>query len=61
MQTLSRKSVPNDLAGHLVRMNDDRLVKQVFSKTPNGTRRGRKRTKWVYLVDNDVTDLGIPE
>uniref|UniRef100_T1GCS9 Uncharacterized protein n=1 Tax=Megaselia scalaris TaxID=36166 RepID=T1GCS9_MEGSC len=40
-------------------MDDYRLAKQVFSKAPNGTKRGLQRTRWVDQVDKDGRDLGI--
>ncbi|KAK5641023.1 hypothetical protein RI129_009570 [Pyrocoelia pectoralis] len=46
--------------GHLIRMNDDRNVKNVAWRAPGGRRKnGRPRIRWIQAVENDLTEKRI--
>jgi hypothetical protein len=47
-------------AGHIVRMNDERMVKRVFLGNPGGRRKpGRLRLRWLDCVEDDLKTLGV--
>ena len=48
------------MAGHLVRMSDDRTVKEVFLGKPDRIRKaGRPRMRWLYCIENDLKSIGV--
>jgi len=48
------------LAGHLVRMSDDRTVETVFLGKPDRTRKaGRPKLRWLYCTENDLKSIGV--
>jgi len=41
------------LAGHLVRISDDRTIKNVFLRKPTRIRKTeRPKLRWLYCIDN---------
>jgi hypothetical protein len=47
-------------AGHVVRMDDERMVKSVFLGNPGGRRKpGRPRLRWLDCVEDDLKTLGV--
>ncbi|GFX84743.1 uncharacterized protein TNCV_725501 [Trichonephila clavipes] len=45
-------------AGHIVRMNEDRITKKVSNAQPIGSRRkGRPNHRWIYGVEKDILVL----
>jgi hypothetical protein len=47
-------------AGHLVRMNNDRTLKNIFSTKPDGARSdGRPKLRWEDGVEQDMRILGV--
>jgi hypothetical protein len=47
-------------AGHVVRMNDERMMKRVFLGNPRGRRKpGRPRLRWLGCVKDDLKTLGV--
>ena len=47
-------------AGHLVRVNSDRTIKNIFNTKPNGVRSvGRPKLRWEDGVDQDIRILGV--
>lgn len=47
-------------AGHLVRMEEDRIVKKTFDARPTGTRRrGRPNLRWLDTLERDLSILRI--
>ena len=47
-------------AGHLVRMDNDRTLKKIFSTKPDGARSvGRPKLRWEDDVDHDMRILGL--
>jgi hypothetical protein len=48
------------MAGHLVRMSDDRAVKKVFLWKPDGKRKaGRPKSRCLDCSKNDLKSVGI--
>jgi len=46
--------------GHLVRMNNDRTLKKIFSIEPDGVRSvGRPKLRWEDGVNQDIRILGV--
>jgi len=46
--------------GHLERMEEDRMPKQIFTQEPEGTRRrGRPRKSWKEEVERDLHVPGV--
>jgi hypothetical protein len=46
--------------GHVVRMDDERMVKRVFLGNPGGRRKpGRPRLRWLDCVEDDLKALGV--
>jgi hypothetical protein len=46
--------------GHLVRMEEDRMPKKIFTQELEGTRRsGRPRKRWTEKVERDLQVLGV--
>ena len=46
--------------GHLERMEEDRIPKQIFTEELEGTRRrGRHRKRWKEEVERDLQVLGV--
>jgi hypothetical protein len=49
-------------AGHLMRMNNDRILKKIFNTKPDGVRRaGRPKLRWEDGVDQDMRILRVQE
>jgi hypothetical protein len=49
-----------ECAGHLVRMSDDRTVKDVFLGKPAGSRKaGRPKLRWTLCVENGLKSKGV--
>jgi hypothetical protein len=49
-----------ELAGHVLRMDDERMVKRVFLGKPGGRRKRRRpRLRWLDCVDNGLKALGM--
>jgi hypothetical protein len=47
-------------AGHVVRMDDERMVKRVFLGDPGGRRKPRRpRLRWLDCVEDDLKTLGV--
>jgi hypothetical protein len=47
-------------AGHVVRMDDERMVKRVFLGNPGRRRKpGRPRLRWLYCVEDDLKTSGV--
>jgi len=47
-------------AGHLMRMNNDRILKKIFNTKPDGVRRvGRPKLQWEDGVDQDMRVLEV--
>jgi hypothetical protein len=47
-------------AGHVVRMDDERMVKRVFPRNPGGRRKPRRpRLRWLDCVEDDLKTLGV--
>jgi hypothetical protein len=47
-------------AGHVTRMNDERIVKRIFTRRVEGTRaKGRPRKRWIDCVEEDSRKLGV--
>lgn len=47
-------------AGHVIRMNDDRVAKKVLVNRVDGTRpRGRPKKRWIDCVESDIQELGV--
>ena len=47
-------------AGHLVRMNNDTTIKEIFNTKPDGARSvGRPKLQWEDGVDQDIRILGV--
>jgi hypothetical protein len=47
-------------AGHVVRMDDERMVNRVFWGNPVGRRKpGRPRLRWLDCVEDDLKTLGV--
>jgi len=47
-------------AGHLMRMNNDRILKKIFNTKPDGVRRvGRPKLRWEDGVDQDMRILEV--
>jgi hypothetical protein len=47
-------------AGHLVRINDNRILKKIFNSKPDGTRGvGRPKLRWEDGVVQDMRILGV--
>jgi hypothetical protein len=47
-------------AGHVVRLDDERMVKRVFLENPGGRRKpGRPRLRWLDFVEDDLKTLGV--
>jgi hypothetical protein len=47
-------------AGHVVRMDDERMVKRVFLGNPGGRRKPRRpRLRWLDCVEDDLKTLGV--
>jgi hypothetical protein len=45
---------------HVVRMDDERMVKTAFLGNPGGRRKpGRPRLRWLDCVEDDLTTLGV--
>ncbi|GFX45336.1 uncharacterized protein TNCV_2096211 [Trichonephila clavipes] len=48
------------LAGHIVRMDEDRTTKKVLNVQPNGSRRkGRPNLRWIDGLEKDLLVLRI--
>jgi len=45
--------------GHLVRMEEDRMPKKIFTQELEGTRRGRPMKRWKEEVERDLQVLGV--
>jgi hypothetical protein len=46
--------------GHVVRIDDERMVKRVFLGNPGGrTKLGRPRLRWLDCVEDDLKTLGV--
>ena len=46
-------------AGHLQRMNEERIVRKVFTAIPDGKRaKGRPKTRWKDCISQDVRTIG---
>ena len=46
--------------GHLERMEEDRMLKKIFTQELEGTsRRGRPRERWKEEVESDLQVLGV--
>ena len=46
--------------GHLARMEEDRMAKEIFTEELEGTRRsGRPRKRWKEEVERDLQVLGV--
>jgi hypothetical protein len=49
-----------ELVGHVVRMDDERMVKRGFLGNPGGRRnRRRPRLRWLDCVEDDLKALGM--
>ena len=47
-------------AGHLMHMNNDRMLKKIFNAKPDGARSvGRPKLRWEEGVDQDMRILGV--
>jgi hypothetical protein len=47
-------------AGHIILMENSRIVKKVFSIRPEGTRKiGRPKLRWENGVIQDISALGV--
>jgi len=47
-------------AGHLIRMNNDRMLKKIFNTKPGGVRSvGRPKLRWEDGIDQDMRILGV--
>jgi hypothetical protein len=47
-------------AGHVVRMDDERMVKIMFLGNPGGRRKPRRpRLRWLDCVEDDLKILGV--
>jgi hypothetical protein len=47
-------------AGHVIRMSDSDLSKQIMKYNPEGKRRaGRPKARWTDAVDNDMRKAGV--
>jgi hypothetical protein len=45
---------------HLVRMSDDRTVKNVFVGKPDGRRKaGRPKLRWLDCIENNLKSMGV--
>ena len=54
------KGTKDNLAGHLERMEEDRMTKKIFTQELEGTRRrGKPRKGWREEVERDVQVLGV--
>jgi len=45
--------------GHLVRMEEDRMPKKIFTQDLEGTRRGRPSKRWKEEVERDLKVLRV--
>jgi hypothetical protein len=46
--------------GHIIRMNETRIVKKICEKKLGGRRRrGRPRLRWIDEVEDDLRNMGI--
>jgi hypothetical protein len=46
--------------GHVIRMNDTRIVKKIFEEKLEGRRgRSRPRLRWINNVEEDLRTLGV--
>jgi hypothetical protein len=46
--------------GHIIRMNEDRIVKKIFEENLEGRRgRGRPRLRWLNDVEDDLRMVGV--
>jgi hypothetical protein len=49
-----------ELSGHVVRMEDNRLLKMVFNAKPEGRLGvGRPRLRWLHDVEADIKAVGV--
>jgi hypothetical protein len=49
-----------ELAGHLVRMSDDKAVKKVFLGKTDGRRKApRPKSRWIDCVENDLKSMSV--
>jgi hypothetical protein len=47
-------------AGHLVRMSDNRIVKEAFLGKPDGRRKaGRPKLRWLDFIENYLKLMGV--
>jgi hypothetical protein len=47
-------------AGHVVRMDDERMVKRMFLANPGGRSKPRRpRLRWLDCLENDLKTLGV--
>jgi hypothetical protein len=47
-------------AGHVVKMDDERMVKKAFLGNPGGRRKPRRPgLRWLDCVDDDLKTLGV--
>jgi hypothetical protein len=47
-------------AGHVVRMDDERMVKRAFLGNQGGRRKPRRpRLRWLDCVDDDLKTMGV--
>jgi hypothetical protein len=47
-------------AGHIARMDDEKVVKRVFLGNPGGRRKlGRPRLRWLDCVEDDLKTMGV--
>jgi hypothetical protein len=54
------KAAKDELAGHLERMEEDRMSKKIFTQELEGTRRrGIPRKEWREEVERDLQVLGV--
>ena len=45
--------------GHIQRMEEDRMPKNIFTQEMEGTRRGRPSKRWKEDVERDLQVLGV--
>jgi len=46
--------------GHVVRMDQGRIVKKIFESKPEGSRRrGRPRMRWLEDVEKDIREMKV--
>jgi hypothetical protein len=47
-------------AGHIVRVDDERMVKRVFLGNPGGRKKPKRpRLRWLDCVEDDLKILGV--